>query len=56
MRAIQLLGEVLSTDEAASVELREAEAAHWARNSLHLLKAATMTPCICLELDSLRLE
>ncbi len=47
---IQLSDEVLSTDEAASAELREAEAAHQARNSCRLLKAATMTPCICLEL------
>ncbi len=54
MCAIQLLGEVLSTDEAASAELRKAEAAHQARNSRHLLKATTTTPCICLELDSLR--
>ncbi len=30
-RAIQLSGEVLSTHEAATVELCEAEAVHWAR-------------------------
>ncbi len=53
-RAIQLSGEALSTDEAASAELREAEAVHQARNSCHLHKAVTMTPCIYLELDSLR--
>ncbi len=52
-RAIQLLGELLSTDEAASVELHEAEAALWTRNSCHLHKAMTMTPCVCLELLSL---
>ncbi len=52
-RAIQLSGEVLSTDEAASAEplkLREAEAAHQTR----LFKAETMTPCICRRLPSLR--
>ena len=46
-RAIQLSGEVLSTNEAASVELREAEAAHWTRNSRCLFKATPMIPCIC---------
>ncbi len=46
--AIQLSGEVLSTDEAASVELRKAEAAHRTRSSRRLFKAAPMTPCICL--------
>ena len=40
-RAIQLSGEVLSTDEATTAELREAEAAHQACNSRHLHKAAT---------------
>ncbi len=49
-RAIQLSGEVLSTDEAASAELREAEAAHRTRNSRRLFKAVPMTPCICREL------
>ncbi len=49
-RIIQLLGEVLSTDEAASAELREAEAAHQSHNSRHLFKAAPTTPCICREL------
>ncbi len=49
MRAIQLSGEVLSTDEAASVELREAEAVHWTRNSRRLFKAAPTTPCVCRE-------
>ncbi len=46
-RGIQLSGEVLSTDEAASAELREAEAVHWARNSHRLFKAAPTTPCVC---------
>ena len=46
-RAIQLSGEVLSTDEATSAELREAEAVHWTRNSRRLFKAAPTTPCIC---------
>ncbi len=55
-RVIQLLGEVLSTDKAASAELCEAEAVHRARNSHCLLKAMTTTPCVCLELDSLRQE
>ncbi len=54
--AIQLSDEVLSTNEATSAELHEAEAAHRARNSCHLLKDVTTTPCICLELDSLRQE
>ncbi len=45
--AIQLSGEVLSTDEAASAELRKAEAAHRTRNSHRLFKAAPTTPCIC---------
>ncbi len=49
-RAIQLSGEVLSTDEAASAELRKAEAAHWTRNSCRLFKAVPTTPCICPEL------
>ena len=44
---IQLLGEVLSTDEAASAELREAEAVHQTRNSRCLFKAAPTTPCVC---------
>ncbi len=48
-RAIQLSGEVLSTDEAASAELHEAKAVHWTRNSRCLFKAAPMTPCICRE-------
>ncbi len=48
-RAIQLSGEVLSTNEAASAELHEAEAAHQTRNSRHLFKAAPTTPCICRE-------
>ncbi len=46
-RAIQLLGEGLSTDEAASAELQEAEAAHWTRSLHHLFKAVPMTPCVC---------
>ncbi len=50
-RAIQLSGEVLSTDEAASAELHEAEAVHQTRRSRHLFKAAPMTPCICQELQ-----
>ncbi len=45
-RAIQLSGEVLSTHEAASAELRKAEAAHWTRSSHHLFKAAPTTPCV----------
>ncbi len=49
-RVIQLSGEVLSTDEAASAELHEAEAAHWSRNSCCLFKATPTTPCICQEL------
>ncbi len=49
MRAIQLSGEVLSTDEVASVELHEAEAVHRTRSSRHLFKAAPTTPCICRE-------
>ncbi len=49
--AIQLSGEVLSTDEAASAELREAEAAHRTRSSCYLFKAAPTTPCICRELQ-----
>ncbi len=48
-RAIQLSGEVLSTDEAASAELREAEAVHQTRSSCCLFKAAPTTPCICRE-------
>ncbi len=47
--AIQLLGEELSTDEAASAELHEAEAVHRARNSRRLFKAAPTTPCVCRE-------
>ncbi len=46
---IQLSGEVLSTDEVASAELREAEAVHQTRSSHHLFKAAPTTPCICRE-------
>ncbi len=46
-RAIQLSGEVLSTDEAASAELREAEAVHWTRSSHRLFKAVPTTPCVC---------
>ncbi len=46
--AIQLSDEMLSTDEAASAELCEAEAAHRTRSSCRLLKAATTTPCVCL--------
>ncbi len=46
-RGIQLLGKVLSTDEAASAELREAEAVHQARNSRCLFKAMPTTPCVC---------
>ncbi len=53
-RAIQLLDKVLSTDEAASAELRKAEAAHQTRSSSCLFKAATTTPCICRELPCLR--
>ncbi len=49
MHAIQLLGEVLSTDEAASVELCEAEAVHQTRSSRRLFKAMPTTPCICRE-------
>ncbi len=49
MHAIQLSGEVLSSDEAASVELREAEAVHRTRSSHCLFKAAPTTPCICRE-------
>ncbi len=48
-RAIQLSGEELSTDEAASAELHEAEAVHQTRNSRRLFKAAPMTPCVCRE-------
>ena len=51
---IQLLGEGLSTDEAASVELREAEAVHQTHSLCRLFKAAPTTPCICRELHSLR--
>ncbi len=47
--AIQLSGKVLSTDEAASAELREAEAVHQTRNSRRLFKAVPMTPCVCRE-------
>ncbi len=46
-RAIQLSDEVLSTDEAASAELCEAEAVHQTRNSHRLFKAVPMIPCIC---------
>ena len=53
-RAIQLSGKVLSTDEAASAELREAEAVHRTRSSRRLFKAAPTTPCVCRELHSLR--
>ncbi len=49
MRAIQLSGEVLSTGEAASAELCEAEAVHRTRSSRRLFKAAPMTPCVCRE-------
>ena len=49
-RAIQLSGEVLSTDEAASVELREAEAVHRTRSLHCLFKATPTTPCVCQEL------
>ncbi len=49
MRGIQLLGEELSTDEAASAELRKAEAVHWTRNSHRLFKVTPTTPCICQE-------
>ncbi len=48
--AIQLSGEVLSTSEAASAELREAEAAHRTCNSCRLFKAAPTTLCVCREL------
>ncbi len=48
-RAIQLSGEELSTNEAASVELREAEAVHRTRNSRRLFKAAPTTPWVCQE-------
>ncbi len=48
-RAIQLSGEELSTDEAASAELHEAEAVHRTRNSCCLFKATPTTPCICRE-------
>ncbi len=48
-RGIQLSGEVLSTDEAASAELCEAEAVCRTRNSRRLFKATPMTPCICRE-------
>ncbi len=51
---IQLLGKVLSTDEAASAELHEAEAAHWTHSSRRLFKAAPTTPCVCRKLHSLR--
>ncbi len=54
MHAIQLSGEVLSTDEAASAELCEAEAVHRTRSSCRLFKAVPMTPCVCQELHSLR--
>ncbi len=46
-RANQLSDEVLSTDEATSVELRKAEAAHQTRSSSRRFKAVTMTPCVC---------
>ncbi len=46
---IQLSGEVLSTDEAASAELLEAEAVHRACNSCRLFKAMPTTPCVCRE-------
>ncbi len=48
-RTIQLSGEVLSTDEVASAELRKAEAVHWTRSSHCLFKAAPTTPCVCRE-------
>ncbi len=48
-RAIQHSGEVLSTDQAASAELREAEAVHRTRSSRRLFKAAPTTPCVCRE-------
>ncbi len=48
-RTIQLSGEVLSTDEVASAELREAEAVHRTRSSRRLFKAAPTTPCVCRE-------
>ena len=48
-RAIQLSGEVLSINEAASAELREAEAVHRTRNSRRLFKATPTTPCVCRE-------
>ncbi len=53
-RAIQLSGEVLSTDEAASAELCEAEAAHRTCSLHRLFKATPTIPCVCLELHSLR--
>ncbi len=49
-RAIQLSGEVQSTDEAASAELREAEAAYRTRNLRCLFKAAPTMPCVCRKL------
>ncbi len=48
-RAIQLSGEVLSTGEAASVELCEAEAVHRTRSSRCLFKVTPTTPCVCQE-------
>ncbi len=48
-RAIQLSGEVLSTDEAASAELCEAEAVHRTCNSRCLFKAVPTTPWVCRE-------
>ncbi len=54
--AIQLSGEVLSTDEAASAELCKAEAAHRTCSLSRLLKAATTTPWVCQELPCLRQE
>ena len=53
-RAIQLSGEVLSTHEAASAELCEAEAAHRTCSSRCLFKAMPTTPWVCRELHSLR--
>ncbi len=47
--AIQLSGEVLSTNEAASAELCEAEAVHRTRSSHCLFKAVPTTPCVCRE-------
>ncbi len=46
--------EMLSTNEAVSAELREAEAVHQTRSSRCLQKAAPTTPCIGRELLSFR--